>query len=135
MIGCVCFPRYTQLHRASQLSPNGRCATFDASADGFARGEGCVAVVLRPEAVARREGENILAIVRATGVNNDGRSASLPSPSGPAQQALIRDTLASAGVRPHQVSYVETHGSGSTPLFCVFASVYWLWLSEMAFAL
>ncbi|HEX8053993.1 MAG TPA: beta-ketoacyl synthase N-terminal-like domain-containing protein, partial [Thermoleophilaceae bacterium] len=97
------------------LSPDGRCKTFDASADGYGRGEGCGVVVLKrlPDAVAA--GDRIAGVIRGSAVNQDGRSAGLTVPNGPAQEALVRDALRRARVDPAQVGYVEAHGTG-TPL-------------------
>ena len=103
------------LCRGKALAPDGRCKTFSAAADGYGRGEGCGMVVLRrlPDALAA--GDRILAVIRGSAVNQDGPSSGLTVPSGAAQQSVIRDALAAAGVSPAQVSYVEAHGTG-TPL-------------------
>ncbi|MEE8526152.1 MAG: SDR family NAD(P)-dependent oxidoreductase [Thermoanaerobaculia bacterium] len=101
--------------KARMLAPDGRCKTFDARADGYVRGEGCAAVVLKRLGDAERDGDPILALIRGSAVNQDGRSSGLTAPNGPAQEAVIRDALAAAGVEPGQVGYVETHGTG-TPL-------------------
>ncbi|WBB80647.1 SDR family NAD(P)-dependent oxidoreductase [Micromonospora sp. WMMD882] len=103
------------LSRARALSPDGRCKTFDASADGYGRGEGCGVVVLKRLSDARRDGDRVLAVVRGTAVNHDGPSSGLTVPNGVAQQALVRAALADAGVEPADVDYVEAHGTG-TPL-------------------
>jgi len=100
--------------RARMLAPDGRCKTFDAAADGFARGEGCGVVVLKRLSDAIAHGDNILALIRGSAVNQDGASSGLTVPNGPAQQALIRHALAGAGVEPGQVSYVEAHGTGTS---------------------
>lgn len=97
------------------LSRAGRCATFDAAADGYARGEGCGVVVLKRLAEAQAAGDRILAVVRGSAVNHDGRSSGLTTPSGAAQDAVIRAALRDAGIEPGAVSYVEAHGTG-TPL-------------------
>jgi len=101
--------------QARMLSPDGRCKTFDASADGYVRGEGCGVVILKRYSDALRDGNNILALIRGSAVNQDGRSNGLTAPNGLAQQAVIRDALSNAGVAPHQIGYVEAHGTG-TPL-------------------
>jgi acyl transferase domain-containing protein/acyl carrier protein len=97
------------------LSPDGRCKTFDAAADGYGRGEGCGVVVLKRLGDALRDGDRVLALIRGSAVNHDGPSGGLTVPNGRAQQQLLRDALASAGVMGSQVSYVEAHGTG-TPL-------------------
>jgi myxalamid-type polyketide synthase MxaE and MxaD len=103
---------YARLH---VLAPDGRCKTFDASADGYVRGEGCGVVVLRRLADARRDGDRILAVLRGSAVNQDGPSNGLTAPNGDAQEAVIRQALAVAGVEPGAVSFVECHGTG-TPI-------------------
>jgi acyl transferase domain-containing protein len=79
------------------------------------RGEGCGVVILKRLSDALADGDNIMAVVRGSAVNHDGRSSGLTAPNGPAQQAVIRQALANSGVAPHEVSYVEAHGTG-TPL-------------------
>ena len=100
--------------RARMLAADGRCKTFDAAADGYARGEGCGIVVLKRLSDAIADGDNILALIRGSAVNQDGRSGGLTVPNGPSQQAVIRTALANAGVAPNQVSYVEAHGTGTS---------------------
>ncbi|MFN8400210.1 MAG: amino acid adenylation domain-containing protein [Anaerolineales bacterium] len=101
--------------QARMLSPDGRCKTFDASADGYVRGEGCGVIILKRMSDAIRDGDNILALIRGSAVNQDGRSNGLTAPNGLAQQDVIRQALANAQVAPHQIGYVEAHGTG-TPL-------------------
>ncbi|HEY0603182.1 MAG TPA: beta-ketoacyl synthase N-terminal-like domain-containing protein [Herpetosiphonaceae bacterium] len=101
------------LSQAQMLSPDGRCKTFDAQANGYVRGEGCGVVVLKPLSAALRDGDAILAQIKGSAVNQDGRSNGLTAPSGLAQQAVIRQALENAGVDPAQVSYIEAHGSGT----------------------
>ncbi|MBD2519331.1 KR domain-containing protein [Nostoc sp. FACHB-973] len=100
--------------QARMLAPDGRCKTFDATADGFGRGEGCGVVVLKRLSDAIAQGDNILAVIRGSAVNQDGRSGGLTVPNGPSQQAVIRTALANAGIAPNQVSYVEAHGTGTS---------------------
>jgi polyketide synthase len=97
------------------LSPEGRCKTFDASADGYARGEGAGLLVLKRLSEARSDGDTILAVLRGSAVNHDGRSSGLTVPNPQAQQDVIRRALAQGGVAPAEVGYVEAHGTG-TPL-------------------
>jgi len=99
--------------QARMLAPDGRCKTFDASANGFSRGEGCGVVVLKRLSDALAQGDPILAVIRGSAVNQDGRSGGLTVPNGPAQQAVIRQALKKAKVEPAQVSYVEAHGTGT----------------------
>jgi malonyl CoA-acyl carrier protein transacylase len=99
---------------ARMLSPDGRCKTFDASADGYVRGEGCGVVVLKRLADAVADGDRILALIRGSAVNQDGPSSGLTVPNGPAQQAVIRQALANGGVEPAEVDYIEAHGTGTS---------------------
>ena len=101
--------------RMQMLAADGRCKAFDARADGFVRGEGCGVVVLKRLTDAVAAGDPIRAVIRGSGVNQDGRTNGLTAPSGPAQSALIRSVLASAGVAGREIGYVEAHGTG-TPL-------------------
>ncbi|MBV9787322.1 MAG: type I polyketide synthase, partial [Chloroflexi bacterium] len=103
---------YSQMH---VLAGDGRCKTFDARADGFVPGEGCGVVVLKRLRDALRDNDPILAVIRGSAINQDGRSSSLSAPNAEAQQAVIETALRSSGLDPLSVSYVETHGSG-TPL-------------------
>ncbi|MEV7548545.1 SDR family NAD(P)-dependent oxidoreductase [Amycolatopsis sp. NPDC089917] len=100
-------------HRAGVLAPDGHCKPFDAAADGIARGEGCGVVVLKPLKAARQAGDRVLAVIRGSAVNSDGRSNGLVAPSPGAQAALLRDAYAAAGVEPSSVDYVEAHGTGT----------------------
>jgi 3-oxoacyl-(acyl-carrier-protein) synthase len=102
------------VHQAAMLSAAGRCQVLDAAADGYVRGEACIALVLAPlSAVA---GGVPLALILGAAVNQDGRSSSLTAPNGPAQQAAIRAALAAAGgLSPADVAALSMHGTG-TPL-------------------
>ena len=100
--------------KSRMLAPDGRCKTFDAAADGYVRGEGCGVVVLKTLSAAQADGNRILAVIRGSAVNQDGRSGGLTAPNGPAQEAVIRAALAAAGVGPHEVSYLEAHGTGTS---------------------
>ena len=99
--------------RARMLSAEGRCKTFDASADGFVRSEGCGVVVLKRLRDALVDNDNILAVIRGSAINHDGRSNGLTVPNGPAQTELIKETLVRAGVSAAEVDYVEAHGTGT----------------------
>lgn len=101
--------------KARMMAPDGRCKVFDAAADGYVRGEGCATVVLRRLSDALADGDRILAIIRGSAINQDGRSSGLTAPNGPAQEAVIRAALKSAQVEPNSINFVETHGTG-TPL-------------------
>ena len=96
------------------LSVDGRCKTFDATADGYGRGEGCGIVALKRMSDAIADGDNILALIRGSAVNQDGRSSGLTVPNAQAQQTVIREALVNAKVEPTQISYVEAHGTGTS---------------------
>jgi len=101
------------LSRARMLAPDGRCKTFDAAADGYARGEGCGVVVLKRLSDAQRDGDRILAVLRGSAVNQDGPTGGFTVPSGAAQRALLRTALASAKLAPADIDYLEAHGTGT----------------------
>jgi acyl transferase domain-containing protein/NADPH-dependent curcumin reductase CurA len=101
------------LSRLRMLSPDGKCRTFDDSANGFVRGEGCGFVALKRLSQAEADGDRILAIIRSSAVNQDGASSSLTAPNGPSQEALMRHALANAGLSAGQISYVEAHGTAT----------------------
>ena len=97
------------------LSPDGTCKTFDAAADGYVRSEGCALVVLKRLSDAQADGDRVLALIRGTAVNHDGRSSGLTVPNGAAQEELLRLALIDAGLQPADIDFVEAHGTG-TPL-------------------
>ena len=101
--------------QAGMLSPEGQCKTFDQSADGYVRGEGCGVLLLKPLAAAQRDNDRIYAVIQGSAVNQDGRSNGLTAPSGLAQQAVVKQGLRRAGMRSAQIGYIEAHGTG-TPL-------------------
>jgi acyl transferase domain-containing protein len=111
LLGPELFVNFCQ---ARMLSPTGRCRTFDAAADGYVRAEGCGAVVLKRLSEALRDGNNILAVIRGSAINHDGRSSGLTVPNGPAQQAVIRAALKDAQLSPSEVHYLEAHGTGTS---------------------
>jgi acyl transferase domain-containing protein/NADP-dependent 3-hydroxy acid dehydrogenase YdfG/acyl carrier protein len=98
---------------AGMTSPTGRCHTFDESADGYARSEGCGAVVLKRLQDALTDRDRIHAVVSCVGVAQDGTSASLTAPNGKAQEKLLRSTLRDGGLAGVDVNYVEAHGTGT----------------------
>ncbi|MFC0105878.1 beta-ketoacyl synthase N-terminal-like domain-containing protein [Kibdelosporangium aridum] len=94
-------------------APDGLCKAFDASANGIGRAEGAAVVVLKPLSVAMRDRDRVLAVLRGSAVNSDGRSNGLTAPNPAAQEALLRAAYASAEVDPAKVDYVEAHGTGT----------------------
>ncbi|MYE65345.1 MAG: polyketide synthase, partial [Acidimicrobiaceae bacterium] len=98
---------------AGMLAPDGRCKTFDAAANGYVRGEGCGILVLKRLTDAEADGDRIWGVIRGTALNQDGASQGLTVPNGEAQERVIADALAWAGVQPSEVDYVEAHGTGT----------------------
>ncbi len=99
--------------RAHMLSPEGQCKTFDASANGYGRGEGCGMVVLKRWSDAIADRDPILAVIRGSAVNHDGRSGGLTVPNERAQEALLHQALTNAQVDPADIHYIEAHGTGT----------------------
>ncbi|WP_369212146.1 type I polyketide synthase, partial [Streptomyces flavofungini] len=95
------------------LSPDGRCKTFDASADGYARGEGAGVVVLKPLSLALADHDPVYALIRGTAVSQDGHSNGITVPNAEAQEAAMRAACRQAGIAPREVQYVEAHGTGT----------------------
>src|SRR5260221_11794352 len=95
------------------LSRLGRCFAFDERADGYVRGEGGGAIILKPLEQAIADGDRVRAVILGTGVNSDGRTIGLSLPSEAAQASLIRTVYARAGVTPDDLAFFEMHGTGT----------------------
>ncbi|MGQ4375226.1 SDR family NAD(P)-dependent oxidoreductase [Streptomyces sp. SAS_267] len=106
---------HVEFSRLRGLSPSGRCSPFSTDADGVVWAEGCGLVLLKRLADARRDGDRVLAVVKGSAINQDGRSQGLSAPNGPAQERVLRAALDDAGLLPDDLDYVEAHGTG-TPL-------------------
>ena len=98
---------------AGMLSPDGRCKTFDAAANGYVRGEGCGIVVLKRLSEAQADGDRIWAVIRGCALNQDGASPGLTVPNEASQEKVLEEALQQAGILPSQVDYVEAHGTGT----------------------
>ncbi|RIK32671.1 MAG: beta-ketoacyl synthase [Anaerolineae bacterium] len=96
------------------MAPDGRCKTFDARADGFVRSEGCGVVALKRLSDAQANNDRVLAVILGSAVNQDGASSTLTAPNGPSQEAVVRAALANAGIKPHEVGFIEAHGTGTS---------------------
>ncbi|WP_369166503.1 SDR family NAD(P)-dependent oxidoreductase [Streptomyces sp. R28] len=104
---------HVEFSRLRGLSPSGRCSPFSADADGVVWAEGCGVVLLKRLADARRDGDRILAVVKGSAINQDGRSQGLSAPNGPAQERVLHAALADAGLQPHDLDHIEAHGTGT----------------------
>ncbi|MDE2688304.1 MAG: SDR family NAD(P)-dependent oxidoreductase [Chloroflexota bacterium] len=98
---------------AMMLSPEGQCKTFDASADGYVRGEGCGVIVLKRLSDAERDGDRIWAVIKGSAVNHGGDSVGLTVPNPPALKQVMEIALSDAGVSPSDVDFLEAHGTGT----------------------
>ncbi|MGX4693980.1 SDR family NAD(P)-dependent oxidoreductase [Streptomyces sp. JNUCC 63] len=104
---------HVEFSRLRGLSPSGTCSPFSADADGVVWAEGCGVVLLKRLADARRDGDRVLAVVKGSAINQDGRSQGLSAPSGPAQERVLRAALDAAGLEPDDLDHVEAHGTGT----------------------
>ncbi len=102
------------LSQSRMMAPDGRCKAFSESANGFVRGEGCGMILLKRLPDAIRDRNRILAVIRGSACNQDGRSSGLTVPNGPSQEAVIAAALADAGMNPNDVDYIEAHGTGTS---------------------
>jgi hypothetical protein len=98
------------------LSPDSKCHSFDHRANGYARGEGTVVVIIKTLAEALKDGDVIRAVIRGTGVNQDGKTPGITLPSAAAQEELIRTTYKNAGLGFEETNYFEAHGVSLLPL-------------------
>lgn len=100
--------------RAQMLAVDGRCKTFDEAADGFSRAEGCGVIVLKRLSDAVENGDDVLAVIKGSAVNHDGRTTGITVPNGPSQQMVIRQALQNGRVTADEIGYVEAHGTGTS---------------------
>ncbi|WP_372365772.1 SDR family NAD(P)-dependent oxidoreductase [Candidatus Uabimicrobium sp. HlEnr_7] len=100
--------------KARMMAADGRCKTFDAKANGYVRGEGCGAIILKKYSQAVNDGDKILAVIKGSAINQDGRSGGFTAPNGLSQEQVIKKALRTAKVKPHMVQYVEAHGTGTS---------------------
>jgi acyl transferase domain-containing protein/surfactin synthase thioesterase subunit/acyl carrier protein/short-subunit dehydrogenase len=105
--------QYILLSKFGGLSAKGQCSTFDADADGFVRGEGAGVLLLKRLSQAEQDGDRIYALIRGTSVNNNGYNVSLPATSVAGQKQVLQDAYAHSGIEPHEVHYIEAHGTGT----------------------
>lgn len=105
---------FVLMSKFGALAPDGRCKTFDASADGYARGEGAGVIVLKRASEALADGDTILAFVNGSAINHDGRSSGMTVPNPVAQRDVVERALAQARIAPDRVDYVEAHGTGTS---------------------
>ena len=101
------------LHGGGMLADDGRCKVFDDSADGYVRGEGCAVVIVKPLTQALRDQDRVLAVIKASAIEQDGKTNGLHAPNGLSQQAVIRKALYRAQVDAADINYVEAHGTGT----------------------
>lgn len=110
----VSFPTdITSMGHHGFLSPDGRCFSFDHKANGYGRGEGVGTIIVKRLSDALKDGDTIRAVIRGTGVNQDGRTAGISLPSSQAQESLMRSVYAEAGLTLNETHMVEAHGTGT----------------------
>lgn len=109
----ACPDVYISFSKAGMLSPTGNCKTFDDAADGYVRGEGCGAILLKPLEKAVKDGDHIYGILLGSSVNHGGHAATLTAPNPNAQAQVITSAWEKAGIDPFSVSYIEAHGTGT----------------------
>jgi acyl transferase domain-containing protein/acyl carrier protein len=107
-------PLSEAFNQAGMLAPDGKCKTFDASADGYVRGEGCAVIILQREADAQRAGNTLHARILTTQLNQDGASNGLTAPNPIAQERLLNDALEASALRPDDIQLIEAHGTGTS---------------------
>jgi len=95
------------------LSPDSKCKTFDAAANGYVRGEGCGVIILKSLEKAIKDKNDIYAVINGSAVNQDGKSNGLTAPNGIAQQQVIQKAIVNSGIKQDDVNYIETHGTGT----------------------
>jgi acyl transferase domain-containing protein len=103
---------HAHLSSLHMLSPDGRCYAFDSRANGYARGEGFAAVILKPLVQALEDNDTIRAVIRGSGCNQDGHTPGITAPNAESQADLIRSTYKVAGLGYSDTTYVEAHGTG-----------------------
>jgi acyl transferase domain-containing protein/acyl carrier protein len=103
----ICFSK------ATMLSPDGKCKTFDDSANGYVRSEGCAVIILKRLSYAIKNKDNIHGLIIGSAVNQDGASGGLTIPSGPSQEKVIQQAMLNSGIKVAEVDYVEAHGTAT----------------------
>lgn len=113
-VNAIFKPEWTiAVSKGGFLSPDGRCKSFDSSANGYVRSEGAGMVVLKPLEKAEADGDRIYAVIRGSGVNQDGRTNGITVPNGESQKQLMKEVYEKAGISPSEIQYVEAHGTGT----------------------